>query len=35
MLRQRRAIVALRRELSARGQAAASPVPPDGAAGAR
>jgi uncharacterized integral membrane protein len=34
MLRQRRAIVALRRELSARGQAAAAP-PPAGAAGAR
>jgi uncharacterized integral membrane protein len=35
MLRQRRAMVALRRELSARGRAAASPAPPDGAAGAR
>jgi uncharacterized integral membrane protein len=35
MLRQRRAIVALRRELSARGQPAPSPVPPEGAAGTR
>jgi lipopolysaccharide assembly protein A len=35
MLRQRRAIVALRRELSARGQAAPAAPPPAGAAGAR
>jgi uncharacterized integral membrane protein len=34
MLRQRRAIVALRRELGARGRTAPSPAPPDGAAGA-
>ena len=34
MLRQRRAIVTLRRELSARSRAAPPPVPPDGAAGA-
>ena len=34
MLRQRRTIVALRRELSARGRAV-PPAPPDGAAGAR
>ena len=35
MLRQRRAIVTLRRELSARSSAAPPPAPPDGAAGAR
>ena len=34
MLRQRRAIVTLRRELSARSRAAPPPAPPDGAAGA-
>ena len=34
MLRQRRAIVSLKRELSARNRAAPSPAPPDGVAGA-
>ena len=34
MLRQRRAIVTLRRELSARSRAVAPAAPPDGAAGA-